>query len=117
MSVWDRAIASCTSNRRLRLLMQESKLAALEGGSAKVLVKPALLTIAHACSADMSALLSSAAGETIAVAIASDGPVPESNAVDLSVPLPSMAEHPLVKQAIELFGGRLLSAGPRKKQG
>lgn len=117
MSIWDRAIAACTANRRLRLLMQESKLAALEGGSAKVHVKPALLTIAQACAADMGVALSQAAGRTITVAIESDGPAPEATEVNLGTPLPSMAEHPLVKQAIELFGGRLLSAGPRKKPG
>lgn len=97
--------------------MQESKLAEFEGNSAKVLVKPALLTIAQACVGDLSAALSHAAGRTIHVAIESDGPAPEANEVNLAVQLPSMAEHPLVKQAIELFGGRLLSAGPRKRQG
>lgn len=117
MSIWDRAIAACTANRRLRLLMQESKLEALQGGLAKVLVKPALLTIAQACVADMGTALSQAAGRTITVVIESDGPAPEATEVSLGTPLPSMAEHPLVKQAIELFGGRLLSAGPRKRQG
>lgn len=117
MSMWDRAIAACTANRRLRLLMQESKLIEIEGHSARVRVKPALLTIAQACAADMAAVLTLAAGTAINVVIESDGPAPESESVDLSTPLPSMAEHPLVKQAIQLFGGRLLSAGPRKTQG
>ncbi len=115
VSVWDRAIAACSANRRLRLLMQESKLVVMDQDSARVLVKPALLTIARSCATDMEAALSQAAGSTIRVVIESDGPAPEANEGHPGTPMPSMAEHPLVKQAIELFGGRLLSAGPRKR--
>lgn len=115
VSVWDRAIAACSANRRLRLLMQESKLVTMEENSARVLVKPALLTIAQSCATDMEAALSEAAGSTIRVVIEADGPVPEASEVHLATSMPSMAEHPLVKQAIELFGGRLFSAGPRKR--
>lgn len=115
VSVWDRAIAACSANRRLRLLMQESKLVAMDENSARVLVKPALLTIARSCATDMEAALSQAAGTTLHVVIESDGPAPEAGEGQLATPMPSMAEHPLVKQAIELFGGRLVSAGPRKR--
>lgn len=96
--------------------MQESRLASLANGAATIVVKPALLPIARSLATDIGAALATAVGSpNVTVTIVADGPAPDDAPVDLGPPRAPIAEHPLVKQAIELFNGRLLSAGPRQR--
>lgn len=99
--------------RRARVILSEARVAGVAGGVVSILVKPTLLGPAQQSISEIEAILSEVSGEALRVEVALDE-LAAAAAVE-SAPTVDIQNHPLVKQAIELFGGKVISTGPRRK--
>ena len=86
----------------------------LAGDRAELSVPPGLLGAAQSCGKELEAIFQRIMGRSVSVAFSAEGA--RESAAESSAPAKApMSEHPLVKQAIEVFGGRLVSVSARKK--
>lgn len=110
-------LASSTS-RRLRTVVDAVAFNALDGDAINVSVTPEMLPVARASLKDLEDLASKAAARSIRVVIVSGGATqartvtsgiaPGASAATTAASAADMRQHPLVKQAEELFGARLV---------
>lgn len=116
-------------NRRLRVLLNDCTLVKAENDVVVLAVSEALLGSARANEKELLGLLAGAWDRAVRLELrrAGDAPAAEPRPAPNSPspateppatpspPQPPVAEHPLVKQAIELFGARVVGVQPRKK--
>ena len=134
--LWSRVIRSASASPVMRAILMNSTLASVENGVATIIAPPRyasgapkflaqisdLLTREHGSplqalvrSADTSEPIDAAPTDTAPTDIAHD-PIAQQPPAPRPTPsnLPNAANHPLVKQALELFGGRIVDVQPRK---
>lgn len=99
---WARVVAAATE-RKLARLLPELRVRTLAAGRAELEAPDELAALAQSVSAEIAALLGATLGGTWTVAVNGGRGGGGSN-IGLSA-----AEHPLVKRAVEVFGG----PGPR----
>jgi len=112
--LWSRLLEGAAPNRRLRIILAEARLESLSDSSAIILVKPTMLTSAQQLVPDLETLLSQLRAKPTRVEIKPDQAEIEPPLIE-TTPRVNIAEHPLVKQAVELFGGRIIGSGPRQR--
>lgn len=136
---WSECLRLAATNRRLRLIIEDSRLVALEGGVATITVGSHLAGLARNSTQELTDLCSKAAGEPTrlvitSVELAPPPPPPQNGSTSVLRPAPAASsdapadtgapvttasagdirQHPLVKQAEELFGARVVRVdGPR----
>ncbi len=110
--VWALTLERCSSNRRVRLLLDGSRLLSMTREAAAVEVHPGVHTMAQGALAEITEAISWAAGRSVHVelvrASAPEAPIDEG-------PASNASEHPLVKSAIELFQARVIRVERRPK--
>jgi hypothetical protein len=136
LKLWEMVIGACATQHRMRMLVGNMKLLKVDNDLALLQVAEELRPTAASAQQELSALLSTAWGQTVRVEIESLSPAPpravpsgESPAAqsaptpasqpagsDIRLPTSDIASHPLIKQAIDLFGARVIGVQPRRKQ-
>jgi hypothetical protein len=129
-------IGACATQHRMRMLVGNMKLLKVDNDLALLQVAEELRPTAANAQQELSALLSTAWGQTVRVEIESlaptppraelglggetpatqPAPTPTSPPADIRLPRSDIASHPLIKQAIDLFGARVIGVQPRRKQ-
>lgn len=112
--LWNRVEQACGGNRRLEVLLEDMQLRTVENGKAVVVVDPKMLSAARSTSSDLAAALGQAFGRTLTLELL-PAEVEAAAPTEPEKPRTNMHEHPLVKQAIELFAARVINVGPRQK--
>ncbi len=130
-------IGACATQHRMRMLVGNMKLLKVDNDLALLQVAEELRPTAANAQQELSALLSTAWGQTVRVEIESLSPAPpravpsgESPAAqsaptpasqpagsDIRLPTSDIASHPLIKQAIDLFGARVIGVQPSAQAG
>lgn len=110
--LWQAMLAAASDNRRLRVMLAELAPATLEHNA--LLLSPAAnaALAAERMKGDIEALARRLTGIDLSVAIAK----PQAPAEEAAPSTEAIAEHPLVKQAVELFGGRVIGVQPRRER-
>jgi len=133
-ALWTRVIRSPGLHPVLRAILTNSSLASLVGGKATIVCGPRFAAGAPKWAGNIAELLAKEAGAPVEVivrgAAASEpsatgeveprsvgavDPAPQATSPAPRVNIVQATEHPLVKQALELFGGRVVDVQPRKK--
>lgn len=113
--LWPALLSSAASNRRLRVLLQDCRLSGVDGSRVRVVVKSELLPAARGCVGDIESLLATIRGSATTVELESESPADGAGAASpTAAPVTPATEHPLVKRAMELFGGRVVQVYPRQ---
>lgn len=103
------------ANRRVSLLLTAAKLVRLDADAAVLSLSPQDRTLARSMERDLLAVLAAGLGRPVRVEFDAE-PEPEKAAPsEPEQPRTPIDQHPMVKQAIELFGGRIISVQPRPK--
>lgn len=113
---WPRMLELCTGNRRLRVVLDSARLIEAKPDPCAVTIEVSgqMIQAARSYARDIEGLAATIAGESVSLVLRS--PEPESRpATDApAAPRTPVQEHPLVKQAMELFKARLLSVQQRQ---
>jgi len=122
LGLWERIGEACSGNRRLRVLLGDMSLSRIDGDTAIVSVTPLMFPAANAYASDLGQAFKTAYGIDLSVrfesAVQLSDAAVQSGAASPAAPTTeppktNAAEHPLVRQAIELLGARLVSIRPR----
>ncbi|QQS10362.1 MAG: hypothetical protein IPK69_07005 [Phycisphaerales bacterium] len=110
--IWALTLERCATNRRVRLLLDGSRLLSMTREAAAVEVHPGVHTMAQVALAEIAEAISWAAGRGVRVelvrAAASEASIDDGQTSNAT-------EHPLVKSAIELFKARVIRVERRPK--
>jgi len=110
-------VAGAQENRRLRVIVAELTPLSLEGGVLRVRPGLNMAVAAQALRGELAVLASQVNGASVEIVIeaasAPSTPALEDNGLSLE----SATQHPLIKQAVELFGARVVRVQPRKAPG
>jgi hypothetical protein len=115
-------VVAAQEHRRLRVLINDCKLVEVKDDLVVLAVSEALVTSARASERDLCDLLARAWDRAVRLEIQSDAPagapVPAAvaPAVNPQAARAAIADHPLVKQAMEAFRARLVGVQPRRPQ-
>jgi hypothetical protein len=113
--MWNRVERACEHSGRLSALLADMKFKSRDGDRAVLEVDPKLFGAAKSLESDLQKAMSEAFGMQMSLLIESATIVEEATREEASKPTTNMSEHALVKQAIELFGAKLISVSPRRK--
>jgi len=121
LGLWSRIEQSCSGNRRLRVLLSDMKLERIDGDTAVVSVNPQMFAAANSYATDLGLAFKAAYGVDLSIRFESAVRLKEEGEAATPSSLPAepppvrtnAAEHPLVRQATELLGARLVSVRPR----
>lgn len=107
--------------RRLSALLAELRLVALEPGLAIVeATDPAMGPVAQSRAPELEAIFAKVAGRPVALRVRGVGGPrmadQQSVAGPAAAPAAPVHEHPLVKKAIEVLGGRVTGVTPRARR-
>jgi hypothetical protein len=132
VKLWELVVGACASQHRMRMLVGNIKLIAKEEDRAILEVRSDLRTAAQSAERDLAALLSNAWGQDIkidylhnpeqsgevgpAAAAAPNAAASTAHAASDNTPRVPITDHPLIKQAVELFGAKVVGVQPRRKQ-
>ncbi len=108
---WPAVVGACASSRRVRLALEGSAVVERTDAGVTVRVAPAMVGTARASLDEIVQAASRVAGRAVAVALVA----PEASVAEAK-PLAPPTEHPLVKQAMELFGARVVSVQARRER-
>jgi len=112
---WGRALEAASSNRRLRVLLNECRLVRVENDVVVLAVNDALRSAAQASEKELAGLLATAWDRAVRLEFQQVESAPA--VATPQTPRESISEHPLVKQATAIFGAKLLGVQPRRVQG
>lgn len=114
---WSRVLSAAAPNRRLRVLLNDCSLVKAEDDVVVLSVSAALLSAVRAKEKDLCDLLAVAWDRAVKLELRPDGagaaPTVEQPAATTESAT-EIAEHPVVKRAIELFGAKVIRVQPRK---
>lgn len=99
--LWDRALRAAADNRRLVSIIEDLRLEGVKEGTALLVGQRPLVAMAQMNAAAIEDLLSRVGGRPIRIDIRAEETTP---AETTAAPLVNLNDHPLVKQAVELFG-------------
>jgi hypothetical protein len=125
VALWNMVTDACQKQHRMRILVGSLKLVTKDDQKAVLEVTDEMRTAAQSAERDLCTLLSVAWGQELAIELKTASgervePVvraaPAAEGQAPSAPAPAIGDHPLIKQAAELFGARIISTQPRKKQ-
>ncbi len=114
---WSRVLSAAAPNRRLRVLLNDCSLVKAEDDVVVLSVSAALLSAVRANEKDLCGLLAVAWDRAVKLELRSDTPDAAPEAEQPIVPnetAAAIAEHPVVKRAIELFNAKVIRVQPRK---
>ncbi|NUQ68318.1 MAG: hypothetical protein HUU18_08580 [Phycisphaerales bacterium] len=120
-SEWDRILEAAGSYRRLRVVLGDSSLVRLDAQRVVIRVPESLRAVVRASERELLAVVASALGRSVAVEI--EAPAPEAappeagEAEAVKATRTPADQEPLVRQAMELFGARLVSVTVRPGAG
>lgn len=115
-SEWDRILEAAGSYRRLRVVLGDSSLVRLDAERVVIRVPESLRAVVRASERELLAVVASALGRSVAVEI--EAPAPEAGEAEaVKAPRTPVDQEPLVRQAMELFGARLVSVTVRPGAG
>lgn len=111
-------LAAAAPNRRLRVIVNDCRLVEAKDDVVVLSVSEALYASAQSNERELCDLLAKAWDRAVklelrsaAPAVPAAGPAPDPEAARAAV-----ADHPLVKHTMELFGARLVGVQPRRKE-
>lgn len=118
-SEWDRILEAAGSYRRLRVVLGDSSLVRLDAERVVIRVPESLRAVVRASERELLAVVASALGRSVAVEIeAPEAAQPEAGEAEaVKAPRTPADQEPLVRQAMELFGARLVSVTGRPGAG
>lgn len=102
-------------NKRLRIVLDEMSLVSLEGSVALLAVSDAMRPNAAGMLREITGLLRGQAGVELDARLTEPPSVPAATAQP-EAPRAPVTEHPLVKQAMELFGAKVIRVQPRPER-
>lgn len=114
---WSRVLSAAAPNRRLRVLLNDCSLVKAEDDVVVLSVSAALLSAVRAKEKDLCDLLAIAWDRAVKLELRPDGAEaspPVEQPVAPTESAAAIAEHPVVKRAIELFGAKVIRVQPRK---
>ncbi|MCC6676069.1 MAG: hypothetical protein IT436_02890 [Phycisphaerales bacterium] len=115
--LWAGVLRAASDNRRLISIIEDFRIERLEGDAAVIVGRGPLVAMARASTEAITELFARAGGRPIRVEIRADESPEEPGPDAAAAPSVNLAEHPLVKQAMELFGVRTpIRVLPRKKE-
>ncbi|HYE60827.1 MAG TPA: hypothetical protein VD997_02430 [Phycisphaerales bacterium] len=131
VALWNMVTEACQKQHRMRILVGSLKLVTKDEHKAVLEVSDEMRTAAQSAERDLCTLLSIAWGQNLAIELKTASgekvePLPKPAAATTSpgaapnppaTPTTPISDHPLIKQATELFGAKIISTQPRKKQG
>lgn len=114
---WSRVVDAAQANLRLRVLINDCRLVEVKDDAVVLAVGDTLMAAAMANEKELCDLLARAWDRAVRIEFRGNG-APDSPppAHDPAAARAAVGEHPLVKQAIELFGARLVGVQPRRKE-
>lgn len=113
--MWNRVERACEHSGRLSALLSDIKIKSRDGDKAVLEVDPKLFGAAKSLEADLQKAFSAAFGVHMSLLIESAEVVEQATEEEAAKPTTNMSEHALVKQAIELFGAKIISVAPRRR--
>jgi hypothetical protein len=127
VALWNMVTDACQKQHRMRILVGSLKLVTKDDRKAVLEVTDEMRTAAQSAERDLCTLLSIAWGQELAIELKTASgekvepaprpvPTPAPDAHAPAAPSTPIGDHPLIKQATELFGARIISTQPRKKQ-
>lgn len=112
-------LSAAAPNRRLRVIINDCHLVEVRNDLVVLSVSEALLGTARSNEREICDLLATAWDRAVKLELRADKPAPQdappAPPIDQEAARAAIAEHPLVKRTIELFGARLVGVQPRKK--
>lgn len=116
---WGKVLAAAGPNRRLRILLNDITLVSVENDVVVLAVSEALHGAARANEKELCGLLASAWDRAVKLELRQEGgtapaATPAATQAAINANLQAVQEHPLVKQAMELFGAKVVSVQARK---
>ncbi|CAG1006133.1 hypothetical protein PHYC_03290 [Phycisphaerales bacterium] len=114
---WAKVVATAAMSQRMRVLVNGCSLVKAEEDLVVLCVSEALLSAARASEKELCSLLAGAWDRAVRVelrpasAVEPSGPTPQPPPAEPAGPI---AEHPLVKRAMEQFNAKLVGIQPRK---
>jgi hypothetical protein len=106
-------LGAASDNRRLRVMLAELAPTTLDGNALMLSPAANAALAAERMRGDIEALARRLTGVDVSVVISK----PDAPAGGPIASVESVAEHPLVKHAVELFGGRVIGVQPRRDRG
>lgn len=114
--LWAGVLRAAADNRRLISIIEDFRIERLDGDAAVIVGRGPLVAMARASTEAIGELFARAGGRPIRVEIRADDS-PEEAGPDAAAAPVNLEEHPLVKQAMELFGVRTkIRVLPRKRE-
>jgi hypothetical protein len=114
--LWARLLEASGESRRLRVLLADLRPESVSSEELVVTPHPSVTLAANTLRGELQALVLRVTGRRIAInyktAEAKEGPAVEQASV---ATIETMSAHPLVKQALELTGGKVIGVQPRKR--
>ncbi|MFA6044495.1 MAG: hypothetical protein WC718_05885 [Phycisphaerales bacterium] len=116
---WGKVLAAAGPNRRLRILLNDISLVSVENDVVVLAVSEALHGAARANEKELCGLLATAWERAVKLELRQEGgeaaaATPAATQAAINANLQAVQEHPLVKQAMELFGAKVVSVQARK---
>jgi hypothetical protein len=124
VELWSMVINASQKQHRMRLLVGNLRLVSKDDERAVLAVSDEMRTAALSAERDLCTLLSVAWGQNLKIELTSASgerlestAPPPSPAAQEAAPqaLPPIHDHPLIKNAVELFGARIISTQARKR--
>ena len=113
---WPRMLELCTGNRRLRVVLDAARLIEAKPDPCAVTIEVAgqMMQAARSYAKDIEGLAATIAGESVSLVLRAPETESRPASEAPATPRTPVQEHPLVKQAMELFKARLLSVQHRQ---
>jgi hypothetical protein len=105
-----------SEHRRLRILLPDMQPETLKENTLTISTHPSLLHATRGVADELANLLRRLAGTEIRVIIAEPVAVEAAEVANPQDDAVRIAEHPLIRHAVELFGGKVVGRQVRKKQ-
>lgn len=105
-----------SEHRRLRILLPDMTPLSLADGAITITTHPSLQHATRGVADELANLLRRLCGSDVRVVVQEPEVVEQAPAANPQDDAVRIAEHPLIKHAVELFGGKIVGRQARKKQ-
>lgn len=108
-----------SEHRRLRILLPDMQPQRVLEGELLVQTHPSLLLASRGVADELRMLVRRLTGADLRIVVQAPEPAPDATAAaqpDPQADAQRIAEHPLIKHAVELFGGKIVGRQVRKRQ-
>jgi len=115
-SLWARLIELSAESRRLRVLLADLTPESVSPEELVLVPHPSVTLAANTLRGELQSLVLRATGRRLAITYKSPEPAATAAIDQPTLPtIEAMSSHPLVKQALELTGGKVIGVQPRKR--